>query len=133
MLLRESGKKEHGGVDLKAINGQGELEALPHGALLVRFAEAAHESDAEVSDIAAELRSTVGDAGYVEAAGTVAIFNGLVRTADATGIPLDQGTFSVTVSERSTLGVDSYGSARNTRIDTPVSGVDPSNVAGVFR
>ena len=42
------------------------------------------------------VRAAVGVDGWVEAAMTVAVFNGLVRTADASGIPLDDGVVSAT-------------------------------------
>ena len=39
----------------------------------------------------------------MHAAATVGIFNGLVRVADCTGIPLDDGTRDATVEERESL------------------------------
>ena len=133
MLLRESGKQDHGGVDLHTVTGQGDQGSVPHGDLLVAFAELAHAGGEGLAQVIERARGELGEAGFVEAAGTIAIFNGLVRTADASGIPLDEGTFSVTVSERATLGLDDYASADNTEIETVRTDIDAANVAEVFR
>ena len=133
MLLRESGKQEHDGVDLETVAGKGDQQSIPHGELLIAFAEQAHVDGVVPEAIVKEMRHALGEAGFIEAAGTVAIFNGLVRTADGSGIPLDEGTFSVTVDERAALGIDDYASARNTRIEQLRADVDASDVASVFR
>ena len=56
---------------------------------------------------------------------TVAIFNGLVRTADASGIPLDDGVVSATAHDRQLLGLDSFGGAGNSDL-TISAGATPS-------
>ena len=85
---------------------------MPSGDLLIAYADAAHERPSlEVGD---ELRAALGDAAFVEAAATVAIFNGLVRTADASGIPLDDGTAAFSVTHRAELGIDDFAGAANT-------------------
>jgi len=46
----------------------------------------------------------------------VAVFNGLVRSADGIGIPLDDAVLAATVDARATLGFDGYlGAANSTR------------------
>ena len=56
---------------------------------------------------------------------TVAVFNGLVRTADASGIPLDDGVVSATADDRDELGLGSYGGAANSDL-TIAAGASPS-------
>ena len=48
------------------------------------------------------------------AASIVGIFNGLVRTADATGIPLDDSMKLATVDAREDLGINEFMGALNT-------------------
>ena len=58
----------------------------------------------------------MGEDGLVDAAVIVAVFNGLVRSADGIGIPLDDVALAATVEARATLGFDEYpGAANNTR------------------
>ena len=51
---------------------------------------------------------------FVEAASIAAIFNGLVRTADSSGIPLDDSTKSASEAFRADLGLNSFPGAANT-------------------
>jgi hypothetical protein len=60
------------------------------------------------------LREAVGDDAFIEAAGIVGIFNGLVRNADFSGIPLDDGTLHGSMDFREVLGLDDFGGAANT-------------------
>ena len=43
----------------------------------------------------------------------VAVFNGLVRSADGIGIPLDDTMLAATADARSVLGLDSFAGAAN--------------------
>ena len=65
-------------------------------------------SGAQRVEIANQARAArkAGVAGFVEAACVVGIFNGLVRTADASGIPLDEGTRAATADYRRDLGLE---------------------------
>jgi len=51
----------------------------------------------------------------------VAAFSGLVRVADATGIPLDDGLAAASGDIRSSLGLGTYTGAANSP-DAPTSG-----------
>lgn len=103
------------------------------GATLVAFAEAAHRGE-NVS----EFRGELGEEAFVHAAATVAIFNGLVRTADATGIPLDAGTQALTVASRSELGLNKFRGFASSPAEAS-EGVqekqplDASQIGSVFR
>ncbi len=85
----------------------------------MKFAESANAQtngapdagDAEADRSA--LRAAIGPLAVHEAAATVAIFNGLVRAADGTGIQLDLGVLKASHDFRSELGVDSFAGAAN--------------------
>jgi hypothetical protein len=63
---------------------------VPHGGTLLAFADAALGGDDVVLARAREaVRSAVGEAGLSDAAGVIGGFNGIVRIADAIGIPLE--------------------------------------------
>ena len=117
MLLRASGQAIDEDVQLEGSVGDGD-GGLPHGAELLRFAEAATRGSEDLAASRSALIDAVGGTGFIEAAATVAIFNGLVRVADATGIPLDEGTRSNSETFRQRLGLDEFGGARNTDLET---------------
>jgi hypothetical protein len=66
----------------------------------------------------------------LEAAATIAAFNGLVRVADGTGIQLDAGVLADSADFRSELGVDRFAGAASTTA-APVA-VARSSVAELF-
>lgn len=75
----------------------------------------------------------LGDEGLIEAAATVSVFNGLVRVADGTGIQLDDGLASVSVKDRSSLGLDRYAGASNTQTKSDESAPSPvETIAALF-
>ena len=78
------------------------------GAELVAFTTAAVTHAADLDTAREALRSAVGDAGLVEAAGTVAAFEGLNRIADATGIQLDDNLAADSVDFRAELGIEDF-------------------------
>lgn len=131
MLLRASSAAIGSEVDPAAIVA-GDQEAaedadrsvdigsgVEQGAVLAAYADAAHRGDG-LADATAALRGALGDAGWVEAAMTVAVFDGLVRTADASGIPLDSGVVSATAADRDALGLDAFAGSANS--DLTISG-----------
>lgn len=113
MLLRASGEAIGEDVQLEGTIGRGD-GGVPHGAALSAFAEAATRGEDELPRRRALLLEEVGGEPFVEAAATVGIFNGLVRVADATGIPLDARARATTVDLRAELGIDRFAGARNT-------------------
>ena len=113
MLLRASSVKAGDEAKLEGAIGQGD-GGVPHGAALIRFGEAVSRGSADVERARADLIQEVGREAFIEAAAVVGIFNGLVRTADSTGIPLDDGTRDSTADFRADLGLDAFRSAANT-------------------
>lgn len=115
MLLRASSEALGDEVDTGAVLGNAADSGVEHGTILEAYAAAAHDGDG-LDEAGAALRDAMGDAGWVEAAMTVAVFNGLVRTADASGIPLDDGVVSATAVDRGKLGLDEFGGAANSEL-----------------
>lgn len=85
---------------------------MPHGAVLVEFAEAIESRDASrLNSARAGLLAALGSAGLVDAAAVAAIFNGLVRVADATGIPLETDKAEQTEDFRFSLKIGKFTEA----------------------
>ena len=114
MLLRESSKAVDLSIDTNAIMGGEGAETVNHGAELVAFAEAVTWGSGNVDEVREATLERLGAVGFVEAASIVGIFNGLVRTADATGIPLDDSMKLATIEAREDLGINEFSGALNT-------------------
>ncbi len=131
MLLRASSEALGEEADLGGAVGRGAGGVL-HGDLLASFAELATRGGDNLPDVRAALIAAVGPEAFVDAAATVGIFNGLVRVADATGIPLDKGTLDASADFRSTLGLNEYAGARSSDLGAAEPGERPRNVEGLF-
>lgn len=94
---------------------------IPGGAELLAFVNAVHTANHDASPARSALTRAVGADGLVEAAATVAVFNGLVRVADGTGIQLDDGLRAFSEADRARLGLDGFAGAANTT-DSGASG-----------
>lgn len=110
MLLRASGLTHNSDYDLNAVTGAAEGDAgVPHGRLLVQFAEAVLGADeAALFRARAELMTALGPKGLVDAAGVVGLFNAIDRVADATGIPLEAEKAEASADFRAALGIDRF-------------------------
>ena len=113
MLLRASSKATDKNVSLSCAIGDPIVTDIEHGELLLKFTEAANNHPPELKKITEEIISKIGEMALIKASSTVAIFNGLVRSADAMGIPLDDVTMSNTTQEREDLGLNSYQGFNN--------------------
>ena len=83
---------------------------MPDGRILLAFAEAAV---ADSDDLAARrdaVSAALGDEAMVDAAAVIAIFQAVVKIADATGIPLEEAKAEVSADFRADLGIDAYKS-----------------------
>lgn len=103
---------------------------MPHGAELLAFVNAAHVDRDDLPVAREQLRTAVGDGGLLEAAATIAVFNGLVRVADGTGIQLDAGVLADSAEFRQRYGIDDFAGAANT--ETAPVAVDRSSVSDLF-
>ena len=108
MLLRGSG--QHAGqtyddrfaIDAKTDSG------VPHARVLLDFAEACSALSADLADRREAVRNTLGEAALVDAAATIAIFQAVVKIADATGIPLEDAKAEISAAFRADLGLDAF-------------------------
>jgi alcohol dehydrogenase class IV len=112
-LLRESSNAKGEGYDLNLLTGAGGDGNIPHGALLVSFADAVLDTDdRRLDEDRAAIRSRMGGAALVDAAAIVATFNAIDRVADATGIPLEDNKAESTADVRAALGINQFAEAR---------------------
>ncbi len=81
------------------------------GEELAAFAEAV-AGEGDMAAAISALRRTVGDAGWVDAAGVAATFNAIDRVADATGIPLEPKKAAVSADFRGELDIDAWAEGR---------------------
>lgn len=133
MLLSVSGEKAGLDIDLEAATGAKAGDAgVPHGEALLAFASAANQRDPSIAEVRQTLQAAVGAEGVREAAATVAIFNGLVRVADGTGIQLDPSMMTSTAETRQALGIDLFGGAANSVGAPTEARTDASGVMGLF-
>ena len=117
-MLRASSEAVGDDASLDATVGVAVVEVgVEHGDALIAFAEAAVNGEA-LDELRVQLVEAVGAAGAGQAAATVAAFSGLVRVADGTGIPIDDGLASASVDIRKDLELFAYNGAANS------SGVD---------
>jgi len=116
MLLRASSEATDINVDLGVVMvGHSTTNAeIPHGEVLLQFAEAAViGGEGEIAAAREALLTALGPAGLVDAAGVVGNFERNVRVADATGIPLDDFLEERSADFRSEIGVDAFASQSN--------------------
>lgn len=115
MLLRASSEAIGGKAAIEGAIGAAEGDGgVPSGAAMVRFSEAVTRASSDVEASRRALLDELGTAGFVEVAATVGIFNGLVRVADSTGIPLDDVSRKISAGFRDALGLGQFASAQNT-------------------
>jgi alkylhydroperoxidase family enzyme len=90
------------------VNGEAQAGGgVPHGATLIRLAEAVVEGT-DTTDARAAVRDALGDAALVDAAAVVALFNAIDRVADATGIPLEPAKAEATADFRPALRIGKF-------------------------
>ncbi|MGH1488422.1 MAG: hypothetical protein ACRBK7_03375 [Acidimicrobiales bacterium] len=90
---------------------------IPHGGLLMEFAEAVVRRSDQVDSLRSALVELLGPEATAHAAATITAFSGLVRVADGAGIPIDDGLASASVDTRQALGLHSFGGANNSVVD----------------
>ena len=113
MLLLASGATHNRDYDLNAVTGAVQDDGgVPHGRLLVEFAEAVlGEDKGALAGARAALSKAIGPAGLADAAGVVGLFNAIDRVADATGIPLEAEKAEASADFRAALGLDRFSVA----------------------
>lgn len=105
---------------------------IPAGPELLAFTNAVELGRGDIDETRRALAAVIGDQGAIEAAAIIAIFNGLVRVADGTGIQLDDGVFNASVTERESLHINHFAGAVNSANVRPDPASAPSQVHELF-
>ncbi len=105
---------------------------IPAGPELLAFTNAVELGRGDINETRRALAAVIGDQGAIEAAAIIAIFNGLVRVADGTGIQLDDGVFNASVTERDSLHINDFAGAVNSANLQPDPAAAPSRVHELF-
>ena len=116
MLLRGSGEHTGDDYDLTAIvdddgSGGGPGVGVAAAAALTAYADAFFDDGRDFAAARDRLHAEIGGEALVDAAGVLAIFNAVVRIADATGIPLEDQKAEMSADFRAALGIDDYPAA----------------------
>ena len=107
MLLRGSGEHTGHEYDLTAIVADGAADGgVAAGAALAAYADAFFTDGSGFAAARERLQREVGEEASVDAAAVLAIFNAVVRIADATGIPLEETKARMSVDIRAALGLE---------------------------
>jgi hypothetical protein len=86
---------------------------IAESALLIEFSEAiVGGEEARLAKARAEVARKLGSAALVDAAAVAALFDGIDRVADATGIPLEDEKAASTAEIRSAIGIDEFAAAK---------------------
>ena len=123
MALRVSAELTGQVVDLAAVTDAtaAASSGIAHAEELISFTDALVQgSDEELSEARTRLLSAVGSEGLVDTAAVVGNFQRMVRIADSTGIALDAALDVFSKDVRDELRLERYGSARNTRVSSPL-------------
>ena len=115
MLLRASGDFAGEEVDLNNIYGTALAQStVAHASLLTQFAETAStktdDKQTKLAKLREEIRQTLSDAALVDSAAVVAMFNAVVKVADATGIPLEPYKEELSQEFRAELDINRFRS-----------------------
>lgn len=118
-------------VNLEATMGGDGAALVEHGEALVRFGEAVTRGSEDLEAARETLRNEAGESAFIEASGIAAIFNGLVRNADFSGIPLDEVSLHGSADFRESLGLNAFVGAANTEIERGEISKAPKGFLGV--
>ncbi len=111
MLLRGSGEHTGDDYDLSAIvDDKGSGGGVAAAAALTGYADAFFNDEAGFAAARDRLHAEIGAEALVDAAGVLAIFNAVVRIADATGIPLEDQKAEMSADFRDALGIGDFPS-----------------------
>lgn len=108
MLLRGSGQHAGESYDDRAAIDSAADSGVDDGRVLLAFADAAVGDAADLGEKRDAVRQALGDAATVDAAAVIAIFQAVVKIADATGIPLEDAKAEVSAEFRAELGLDDF-------------------------
>ena len=110
MLLRGSSQQAGLNTNLDVVTGRVTGDGgVPDGDVLIPLAEALPRGDWQaVARSRNVIANRLGAQSAVDAVAIAAMFNGITRVADGTGIPLDPSTESLTGELRADTGIDAF-------------------------
>jgi hypothetical protein len=113
VLLRGSGDFTGNAYDFSVVmDGSGD-GGVPQGKLLMDFGSAVVGGDAgDIASCRDAVRRALGEEALADAAGVAAIFNAVVRIADATGIPLEDAKAAASHDVRAEIGIDAFAEGK---------------------
>ena len=81
---------------------------------LLAFADASVSGSQEGLAVArGRVVAALGEAAMIDAAAVIAVFNGITRIADATGIPLEEQKAADSAEWRGALGIDGFAERKS--------------------
>ena len=131
-MLRASSQFEGREVDVARVTAQGEGSdgGVPHGDLLVAYADAVVVGEEEeIAPVRRRMLDELGVEPLVDATAVVGNFQRMVRIADGTGIPLDGVMLALSDDLRDELSVENFAGSGN----TPPSGLGARLLAPILR
>lgn len=106
--LRVSGKLIDRDYRLEGVM-EGHDVGVDEAEALLAFADASVSSgQAGLAEARARVVAELGEAAMIDAAAVIAVFNGITRIADATGIPLEEQKAADSAAWRGALGIDGF-------------------------
>ena len=113
MMLRASSQDLGDKLNLRAVvDSAGTDSGVPHSQVLVDFVDAALTGKPELNTARVAVVDALGSDGVVDAAAVIGNFQRMTRIADATGIPVDDGTVAFTADIQALLELNNMPSAR---------------------
>ena len=107
MMLRASSQDLGDKLNLRAVVASEATDAgVPHSEVLAGFVDAVLTDKPELDTTRQAIFDALGPDGMVDTAAVIGNFQRMTRIADATGIPIDEGTmrFSADIQEMLALG-----------------------------
>ncbi|WP_133406768.1 alkylhydroperoxidase-related (seleno)protein [Parashewanella tropica] len=112
IVAKKAGQKS----DLNLLNNASIESAIPQSTLLLEVAEQINREPESAIQFHEQLNKEFGEKGLIEVLATVAIFNGLNRTSDPTGVPMEEVLLAVMGKKIDQLSLSGYQGVNYIRV-----------------